>query len=88
VKEDSKVPGNPWIITTLWASRYFNMVGERDKAFELLKWVIGHSQHSGVLPEQVNPYDGTPLSVSPLIWSHAEYIITIAELNETQQKSA
>jgi len=88
VKEDSKVPGNPWIITTLWASRYFNMVGESDKAFELLKWVIDHSQHSGILPEQVNPYDGTPLSVSPLIWSHAEYIITIAELNETQQKSA
>lgn len=88
VKEDSNVPGNPWIITTLWASRYFNLVGERDRAFALLKWVIDHSQHSGVLPEQVNPYDGTPLSVSPLIWSHAEYIITVAEMSEAGQKGA
>ena len=24
-----------------------------------------------VLPEQVNPYDGTPLSVAPFTWSHA-----------------
>ncbi len=80
VKEDREVPGNPWIITTLWATRYFAMIGNRDVAISLLKWVIEHSQHSGVLPEQINPYDGTPLSVSPLVWSHAEYIITIDEL--------
>jgi len=80
VKEDREVPGNPWIITTLWAARYFAMTGNRETALSLLKWVIGHSQPSGVLPEQVNPYDGTPLSVSPLVWSHAEYIITVDEL--------
>ncbi|MEM0097653.1 MAG: glycoside hydrolase family 15 protein [Conexivisphaerales archaeon] len=80
VKEDNQIPGNPWIITTLWASRYFAMTGNRDKSILLLKWVIDHSQKSGVLPEQVNPYDGSPLSVSPLIWSHAEYIITVIEL--------
>ena len=82
VRDDNQVPGNPWIITTLWASRYFIRTGDYDKALSLLKWVINHSQHSGELPEQINPYDGTPLSVSPLIWSHAEYIITVAELNE------
>ncbi|MCL4344702.1 MAG: glycoside hydrolase family 15 protein [Nitrososphaerota archaeon] len=80
VKDDNQIPGNPWIITTLWASRYFAMTGNHDRSLSLLKWVIDHSQHSGVLPEQVNPYDGSPLSVSPLIWSHAEYIITVIEL--------
>lgn len=88
VKDDSMIPGNPWIITTLWASRYFAMTGNRDRSLSLLKWVIEHSQHSGVLPEQVNPYDGSPLSVSPLIWSHAEYIITVIELMKEMNPSA
>ncbi len=80
VKNDRGIPGNPWIITTLWASRYFAMVGDQNKSLSILKWVTDHAQKSGVLPEQINPYDGSPLSVSPLVWSHAEYIITINEL--------
>ncbi|MEL9914915.1 MAG: glycoside hydrolase family 15 protein [Thermoplasmatales archaeon] len=79
LKPDPKVPGNPWIITTLWASRYFLKIGEKERAMELIKWVLDHSQKSGMLSEQINPYDNTPVSVSPLIWSHAEFIITILE---------
>ncbi len=82
VKDDKSIPGNPWIITTLWASRYFAMVGDRERSISLLKWVTDHAQRSGVLPEQINPYDGSPLSVSPLVWSHAEYIITVDELTK------
>jgi len=80
VKDDKNIPGNPWIITTLWASRYFALIGNRERSISLLKWVTEHAQRSGVLPEQINPYDGSPLSVSPLVWSHAEYIITVDEL--------
>ncbi|MEM3313667.1 MAG: glycoside hydrolase family 15 protein, partial [Thermoplasmatales archaeon] len=84
LKPDPKVPGNPWIITTLWASRYFLKIGEKERAMELIKWVLNHSQKSGMLSEQINPYDNTPVSVSPLIWSHAEFIITVLEyLNST-----
>lgn len=43
---------------------------------KLLEWVSDHALSSGVLAEQVNPYTGEPLSVSPLTWSHAEYVMT------------
>jgi len=82
VKDDKNIPGNPWIITTLWASRYFALIGNKERSISLLKWVTEHAQRSGVLPEQINPYDGSPLSVSPLVWSHAEYIITVDELTK------
>ncbi len=77
VKADSQVPGNPWIITTLWLAQYYLSVGKTKEAFDLIYWVTKQSQKSGILPEQISPYDGKALSVSPLVWSHAEYVITI-----------
>ncbi len=84
IKDDKEVPGNPWIITTLWASRYYIYTGDCNNALNLIKWVLNHSQRSGVLSEQINPYDGGPVSVSPLVWSHAEYIISVDELYEAK----
>jgi len=84
IKDDREIPGNPWIITTLWASRYYIATGDCEKALSLIKWVLDHSQRSGVLSEQINPYDGGPISVSPLVWSHAEYIISLDELSEAK----
>ncbi|MCL5989732.1 MAG: glycoside hydrolase family 15 protein [Candidatus Thermoplasmatota archaeon] len=80
IKPDREVPGNPWIITTLWLAQYYTAVGKTKEAFDLITWVNKQSQKSGILPEQVNPYDGSALSVSPLVWSHAEYVITILKL--------
>ena len=34
---------------------------------------------SGTMAEQLHPYSGEPLSVSPLTWSHAEYVRTVRE---------
>ncbi|HLH86337.1 MAG TPA: glycoside hydrolase family 15 protein [Thermoplasmataceae archaeon] len=82
IKEDPKIPGNPWVITTLWVARYFIRVGNYQRARELIDWVASHRQESGILPEQVDPYTGNPLSVSPLTWSHAEVIISLRELEE------
>ncbi len=79
VRDDSTIPGNPWIITTLWAAEYFLISGDVLKARTYIDWVVDHSQHSGILPEQVNPYNGLPLSVSPLVWSHAQFIITMLD---------
>jgi hypothetical protein len=31
------------------------------------------------MAEQLDPYTGDPLSVSPLTWSHAEYVRTVRE---------
>lgn len=72
--------GNPWIITTLWMAQYYVTTGQLERAVQYVDWSIVHAQSSGVLPEQVNPDDGTPVSVSPLVWSHAELINTILDL--------
>ncbi len=70
------VPGNPWIITTLWLAQSYALSGDKDRARELLDWVNRWADPTGVLPEQVHPYTGEPLSVAPLTWSHAERLRT------------
>ena len=82
VKDDPAIPGNPWIITTLWMARYYMRFGDFEKAWNLIQWVKSHRQRSGIFSEQINPYTGEPLSVSPLVWSHAEFIISLIEYSD------
>ncbi|MBD3273106.1 glycoside hydrolase family 15 protein [Candidatus Dependentiae bacterium] len=74
-------PGNPWFITTLWVAEYYitKAKNENDlkKALEIFEWVDKHKLETGVLSEQLNPTTGSPLSVAPLTWSHAAYIIAV-----------
>ncbi len=79
IRDDKNIPGNPWIITTLWMARYFMRTGNLERAWSLIEWVKSHRQKSGIFSEQVNPYTGEPHSVSPLVWSHAEFIIALLE---------
>lgn len=76
--DTTKVAGNPWIITTLWLAQLRCLAAdspaELDEARHLLDWVTDRAPHSGLLPEQLHPYTGEPLSVAPLTWSHAEYV--------------
>lgn len=74
VSED--LPGNPWIITTLWLAQSYALAGNSDRAQELLSWADRYADATGVLPEQVHPLSGEPLSVAPLTWSHAERLRT------------
>ncbi len=69
--------GNPWLVTTLWVAQYYAMEKKFDKAYNLIDWVEKRALSSGVMPEQVDPRYGTPISVTPLVWSHAEYINTL-----------
>ncbi|HEX4207451.1 MAG TPA: glycoside hydrolase family 15 protein [Ktedonobacteraceae bacterium] len=73
--------GNPWFICTLWLAQYriahAANLDELQSALPLLEWVRQHALPSGVMAEQVNPYTSEPLSVSPLTWSHAEYVLTV-----------
>jgi hypothetical protein len=48
-------------------------------AEDILKWVAARALPSGILAEQVNPYTGEPLSVSPLTWSHAGVVLAVNE---------
>jgi GH15 family glucan-1,4-alpha-glucosidase len=75
------IPGNPWVICSLWLADYLLEKKESDeelaKAQEILSWVADHGLPSGVLGEQIHPFSGEPISVSPLTWSHASYVTTI-----------
>ncbi len=72
--------GNPWFVTTLWMAQYYARTGNMDKARQYITWTMDHATSSGVLAEQVNPTDGTSISVSPLVWSHAELANTILDV--------
>lgn len=72
--------GNPWFVTTLWMAQYYVRVKQPAKTKKYLEWTMQHALPSGVLSEQINPSDGSPLSVTPLVWSHAEFINTVLDL--------
>jgi GH15 family glucan-1,4-alpha-glucosidase len=42
-----------------------------------VRWARAKAPASLVLPEQINPYDGSALSVAPLTWSHAQVVSVI-----------
>jgi len=77
----SQAQGNPWFICTLWLAQHkiarASTIEEAHQALPFLEWVRTHILPSGVMAEQVNPYTGEPLSVSPLTWSHAEFVLTV-----------
>ncbi|CAH0117939.1 hypothetical protein PAE9249_00404 [Paenibacillus sp. CECT 9249] len=79
--EIDRIPGNPWIICTLWLADYdiaaartpVELSGPR----AALEWAVKHSMESGMLPEQLDPFTGAPVSVAPLTWSHATFVSTV-----------
>ncbi|BBD71803.1 glucan 1,3-alpha-glucosidase [Sulfodiicoccus acidiphilus] len=71
---------NPWIITTLWLSEHKSALGDKDGAMSYIKWAANHRTPSYMLPEQVDPETGESVSVTPLVWSHAELIIALKSL--------
>ena len=78
---DDKVPGNPWFICTLWLAQHeiakARSVNDLRECIPLMAWVPKHALPGGILAEQIHPYTGEPLSVSPLTWSHAEFVATV-----------
>lgn len=79
---ESKPPylGNPWFVTTLWVAQYYARMQQPDKARQYLDWSIARAIPSGILSEQVNPDTNEPISVTPLVWSHAELVNTILDV--------
>jgi GH15 family glucan-1,4-alpha-glucosidase len=81
IPPDDDIPGNPWIVCTLWYAQYLIERAinkeEMDESIEILNWVSQRALLSGVLAEQINPLSGEPVSVSPLTWSHAAFVIAV-----------
>lgn len=85
-KDLDQVPGNPWINCTLsiahWHAARARSAADLEKAIDILRWTCDRAMPSGVLAEQVHPYDGTPLSVAPLTWSHAAFVVAVHRVVE------
>ncbi len=88
------VPGNPWVIATLWVAQYLiaraQSVDQLHEAIPYLKWCAKNSLTSGILAEQIHPLNARPLSVSPLTWSHSAFVSAVlhyVEIFNSFQKS-
>ncbi|MGW9129094.1 glycoside hydrolase family 15 protein, partial [Paenibacillus chitinolyticus] len=64
--DTAKVPGNPWIICTLWVADWEIAIAKSREELEepkrRLSWVVRHALQSGALSEQLDPYTGAPVS--------------------------
>ncbi|QQS19597.1 glycoside hydrolase family 15 protein [Candidatus Saccharibacteria bacterium] len=79
-RSDPPHMGNPWFVTTLWVACSYIQTNREDEAKKLVEWTLQHALPSGALSEQIDPTTGEPLSVLPLVWSHAELINTLLDL--------
>lgn len=72
------VPGNPWVICTLWQAQHqiarARTLEQLKQALPLIEWAVKRAEPSGVMAEQFHPYTGQPISVSPLTWSHSTFV--------------
>lgn len=77
--ETDRIPGNPWILCTLWLAEYEAALGEDDvqAALDRVRWARAKATESMILPEQIDPHDGQQLSVAPLTWSHAQVVSVV-----------
>ena len=79
--DDDAIPGNPWLICTLWLAEHAvaraTSVAELQSALDLVRWARSKARPSLILPEQIDPESGAPLSVAPFTWSHAQVVSVV-----------
>ncbi len=82
MRTDNSSPGNPWYLCTFWLAQYYFRTGRIEDAAHHVQWCRQHvSECGGIMSEQINPANGSPVGVAPLVWSHAEYINTLLLFN-------
>lgn len=72
--------GNWWFITSLWLAQFSNETGDSSRAHAIIEWIEEVAGDTRIMAEQINPFDKSQLSVSPLVWSHAEYMATLIDI--------
>lgn len=76
--------GNPWLVTSLWLAQLYLRLGKIAQAKEILDWASQKALPTGVMSEQIDPTGGQPVSVTPLVWCHAEFINTVLDYGLSQ----
>jgi GH15 family glucan-1,4-alpha-glucosidase len=83
-------PGNPWFISTLRLARWHiaaaSSIDALAGAMEFLKWATKNALSTGAFAEQLDPFNGKPISATPLLWSHAEFVLAVTEYISKHQE--
>ena len=85
-RQNDKLDGNFWIITTLWRAEYYIANGENEQAKTIIDWVLERASSSNILPEQIDPNNLNWLSVAPLTWSQSEWVSALLDLIASEEK--
>jgi GH15 family glucan-1,4-alpha-glucosidase len=83
---DTYYGGGEWVLLSGWLGWYYAETGHPDRARKLLQWMENQAGSDGSLPEQIHsclidPEHLAPWTkrwgpvATPLLWSHAMYII-------------
>ncbi len=92
-KEDVYYGGGEWLLLAAWLGWYCTQVGETGKAQDLRVWIEKQVDRNGNMPEQVSECLLAPEEfqlwvdkwgpvATPLLWSHAMYIILVNAIQE------
>jgi glucoamylase len=79
---DAYYGGNPWILATLWLALYYEQLRDLNKTKALIRWTAKHATVLNLLSEQVDKMNDSPVSATPLAWSHAFFILAVLGLGE------
>jgi GH15 family glucan-1,4-alpha-glucosidase len=78
-RDKTQYLGNPWVVCSLWLAQYYIGIKDKESAKVFIDWSLSRKMPSGVMSEQFDPENGQPLSVAPLVWSHAETVNTLLD---------
>ena len=88
--------GGEWILLTAWLGIHYLLLGQPERATQMLKWIESQADERGNLPEQICDHMLAPSHyhtwldrwgpiASPLLWSHAMYLILYTRLLEAER---
>jgi glucoamylase len=63
-----------WPLLNFWMTIYYSLKGDKANAERYYTWVLDRVDERGYIPEQIFD-NGIQISVCPLVWSHAMFII-------------
>ncbi len=73
-KSESSQQSNLWYVPSLWMAQYYFEKDQMDEGMKIIEWVTSQMSSTSMLAEQCGSVSGKPLSVSPFVWSQAEYV--------------
>ncbi len=76
---------NIWTVPTLWTSQLEVEMGDAKVAERTIDWIMSLEPATRFIPEQVDLVDYRSTFISPLVWSHAEFVNAILDYIATPE---